>query len=297
MNAPHMKFLLQPSFYLPILNGFIGDKLAVKKDSWTIRMAFRVNGEDVEVKDLDKKHIGKNAIVFVHGLMADEKIWKHFLKIEKDLSVFYVRYNTGLHISENGRELARLLEELQTRMKIKKLFLAGHSMGGLVIRSACYYGQKEKYNWVDHVRSVFLIAVPNAGAALEKISHFTSGILSRFARWHFGLIGNILEQRSNGIKDLRLGFMIDEDWKNPVGGARLSVPPLPKADYHILIGHLSGNEKSLIAQYFGDGLVTHKSAVGVTLFKVSNIHVFPRTGHNSILASPKLFKYVKKGVS
>ncbi len=127
----------------------------------------------------------------------------------------------------------------------------------------------------------------------------TSSVLNRIAKWHMGTIGNFLEQRSNGIKDLRLGSMLEEDW-NPKPGTvphpegRAPVPPLPRIAYHILIGTLTKDEKSLMATYFGDGLVTPHSAVGATLFKISHVKVFVRTGHNSILNNRQVYHHVRK---
>src|SRR5205823_3723139 len=139
-----------------------------------------------------------------------------------------------------------------------RIFLIGHSMGGLVIRSACYYAHEKHLPWTGSVRCVFLLAVPHDGAALEKMSHATSFVLRKVARFYLGLVGNVLEQRSDGIKDLRLGSMRDEDWKDPKKTLadhfrRAPVPALPGVRYYLLIGTLSKDEKSLIAKYIGDG--------------------------------------------
>ena len=78
----------------------------------------------------------------------------------------HVRYNTGLHVSENGRGLARLLDEMveEWPCQLEELVLIGHSMGGLVARSACHYGA----SWTDRVRHVFCLGSPHLGADLEK---------------------------------------------------------------------------------------------------------------------------------
>lgn len=289
---------LIPSFFLPVINGLIGDKLAQNQPKWSIQMSFRVDGQDVPVAELGKSLRGQTVLVFVHGLMADEKIWKDFRFGRKNLSVLHIRYNTGLHISQNGKLFAELMESLQRKYAIKKILLVGHSMGGLVVRSGCFYGQKKSHRWVKRVPVVFLLAVPNAGAAIEKINHVTSFVLRRIARWYLGHVGNLIEQRSNGIKDLRLGFMVDEDWKNekskrPGLYQRVQVPPLRGVHYHIILGSLSKDEKSLLARYFGDGLVTPGSAVAKTLLSVSHVKTFPGTGHNALLRRPNVHRYVK----
>jgi len=294
----YVKLLPNPNSYLHIINGFVGDKLAVKMDSWAIPMSFRIDGRDVRAAELPRKYHGKKIVVCVHGLMANERIFKHFVDWGRGFVPLHVRYNTGLHISENGQALAKILNALAEETRAKKIVLVGHSMGGLVIRSACYYGDKHGQDWVKRVPTIFLIAVPNAGAALEQLGHTTSYILKKLAKWHLNYLADIIEQRSNGIKDLRLGFMLDEDWQgNPDitqhSDARMTVPPIPGIDYHILIGNLSANEKSLLSKYFGDGLVTPASAVGMTFLNSATVKIFPRTGHNSILASTQVHRYIR----
>ena len=114
-------------------------------------MSFRRADRDVPVAALQLSETRLKTIVFVHGLMGDEFIWQtgfqdaieqsRFgprLTLETGVRCLYLRYNTGLHISENGRELARLLQELIDTYPdaLGELVLVGHSMGGLIIRSA-----------------------------------------------------------------------------------------------------------------------------------------------------------------
>ncbi len=125
-----MKPLFDSNNYLPILNGLVGDSLAAAKDPWAISLSFRQKGKDVSVSELQGDLRGRDTLVFVHGLMANERIWKHFAGLEKDFAVVYVRYNTGLHISENGEAFSKLLHAFQERFHPKSLCLLGHSMGG-----------------------------------------------------------------------------------------------------------------------------------------------------------------------
>jgi triacylglycerol esterase/lipase EstA (alpha/beta hydrolase family) len=63
-----------------------------------------------------------------------------------------VRYNTGLHISQNGRALAEQLEELVQAwpVPVEEICIVGYSMGGLVARSALHYGAQAKHSWLGH---------------------------------------------------------------------------------------------------------------------------------------------------
>lgn len=289
-----MALSLKSPSILQILNGLVGDKLALKKNSWSIEMSFRVGGKDTPIQDLNRKLRGKRVIVFVHGLMADERIWKEMAShIKRDFQCLFVRYNTGLHISSNGRKLSELLEELHRMYSPKEIALAGHSMGGLVIRSACYYADKDMKTWHRTVKKIFLLAVPNDGAALEKLSHATSFVLRKIASFQLGLIGNVLEQRSDGIKDLRHGAMLEEDWNS---SKRTPVPPLARVTYHILVGSLFKDDQSFMAKYFGDGLVTHGSAISQTLMHAAEVKIFGGTGHNSLLRTKAVCQHVTESL-
>lgn len=278
---------------LSILNGLVGDKLVLFKRSWAIPMRFRDSGKDLSEAELSKTLSGNKAlIVFVHGLMADESIWDTLSKpLKKRFNLAYLRYNTGLHISENGQKLSQHLSQLGDLLPNVPIILVGHSMGGLVIRSACHYGRLKKQSWIKRVKVVFLIAVPNAGASLAKLGHLTTYLLKKLSLWHIRKLGNLLEHRSAGIKDLSLAYMTDEDWKQ-AKHPRTSIPTLPGVSYHILVGSLSKDESSLMTKYFGDGLVTPDSATSKTMIKIATVKTFPKAGHNSLLKDKRVANYL-----
>ncbi len=129
-------------------------------------------------------------VVFVHGLCETDDAWKgiparptprhvpygHRMEIELGYTPVYLRYNTGRHISENGRDLALLLEDLVRAwpVPIHEITLVGHSMGGLVARSACHYGADSAC--VAKVRHVFTLGTPHRGAPLEQAANAASAL-------------------------------------------------------------------------------------------------------------------------
>jgi hypothetical protein len=143
-------------FFQPVLNGALGDQLAARHDARTIALSFRRGGHDVPVAELGLTEAKQKTVVFLHGLMGDELIWQTGFQDQPDEPLrygprlaaeagyrpLYLRFNSGLHISENGRALSQLLTELVETYPaaIGELVLVGHSMGGLIIRSAGYYG-------------------------------------------------------------------------------------------------------------------------------------------------------------
>ncbi|MDB5268827.1 MAG: hypothetical protein JWP58_1867 [Hymenobacter sp.] len=332
-------------FFLPVLNGALGDQLAARFDPRAIRMSFRRGGQDVPVADLRLTEPHQKTVVYIHGLMGDELIWQTGfqdpagsrrygprLAEETHSRALYLRFNSGLHLSENGRELNRLLTELVETYPdaIGELVLVGHSMGGLIIRSAGYYGQlgvkSEELSvdatestlnsslltpnspWLAHLRAIFLIGTPNDGSWLEQNSHFTARLLERINLFPTRFLSKALNQRSNGIKDLRYSILVDEDWQdahaNDLMPPRTPVPPLPGVQYHILMGSwLRATRPSALREYFGDGLVGHGSARGHATFGDEaampagarvRTAVFSQQHHGGLLTHPEVFQYLKQ---
>ena len=123
----------------------------------------------------------------------------------------YLRYNTGLHISDNGQQLADMLAQLQLLWPgpIDELALVGHSMGGLVVRSACYYGARQHHSWTAAVRHVVCLGSPHLGADLEKAVNVAAWALARLPETR--AIAGLSTRASCGPKDLRFGSCRDED--------------------------------------------------------------------------------------
>ncbi|RZK15130.1 MAG: alpha/beta fold hydrolase [Hymenobacter sp.] len=301
-------------FFLPVLNGVFGDQLAARHDARAIQLSFRRGGHDVAVADLHLCEPRQKTVIFVHGLMGDELIWQTGfqdapqgplrygprLAQEASVRVLYVRYNTGLHISENGRALHLLLNELIKAYPdaLGELVLVGHSMGGLVIRSAGYYAAQLRVmsyelrvkkggrvqskvenqlltvnsqlltdNWLAHLRSVFLLGVPHDGSYLEQNGQLVERLLRRINLFPTRFVSEAIARRSNGIKDLGQALLVDEDWQQPDDPAlprpRTVVPLLPGVRYHVLVGAwLKANLPQAVRDYFGDGLVGAASGRG-----------------------------------
>lgn len=350
-------------FFLPVLNGALGDQLAARHDPRAIRMSFRRDGRDVAVADLALRGPRQKTLVFVHGLMGDELIWQtgfddapgHYrygprLAQAAGVRALYLRFNSGRHLSENGRALSDLLTELVVAYPaaIGELVLVGHSLGGLVIRSAGYYGSEkrggeneeretesgeqgagskgpgkrkkppltrplpaspppEKAPWLAHLRAIFLLGTPNDGSWLEQNSHFTARLLRRIDLFPTRFLSNALNQRSNGIKDLRRSILVDEDWQDAHADdpapPRTPVPLLPGVAYHILMGTwLKTNRPAALRQYFGDGLVGRSSAQGAEIFgdeaalpPGTSVRTaeFGQQHHGGLLTHPEVYQYLK----
>ena len=302
-----------------IVNGLFGDKLDEGVSRWSTPMTIRA-GDTVVARngraDPDAlarlTNVGPRICVLVHGLMSTESIWRFpdapsttygtLLDDDHDVTVLSVRYNTGRHISTNGRELAVLLNNLMSAwpVRVKEINLIGHSMGGLVVRSACHYARLARplgrrfpigRRWTSRVRRVVLIGVPNTGAQLEELVNSASAALWSMPIPATRLVGLGLDQRSAGIKDLRFGAILDEDWleQDPSGRHRTfphRPPRLRRADHLVIAGTVTADPGHPLARWIGDALVTSPSASGRStdgdLFRRATIRTFPRITHNSL---------------
>jgi pimeloyl-ACP methyl ester carboxylesterase len=308
-----------------VLNGLFGDRLAAAGDQRTIQMSFRQGGRDTDLDalDLDRRLRGPGCtlVVLVPGLMCDEVIfedtrWQNTgpprpgfgarLAADLGVTVLSVRYNTGLHISQNGRLLSALLETLTGRhgQQINHLVLIGHSMGALVVRSAGHHGAQHGHRWIHKLGTVVLVGIPNHGAYVEQLANLTSFVLNRVPNITAGIIGQAIDLRSDGIKDLRFGLMVDDDWRGRAYDDRLFVTravvePLPGVSYHVLVGTLHSEGTSPVAAHLGDGMVGRRSAMGQSFFGPADpladrasFTLFPRTGHLSMLIDPEVGRHV-----
>ena len=255
------------AFGLAVLNGFYGDRLTAARSELAIDMAIR---------DPSAAETTPRLAVFVHGLCETDEAWLGFPpvrsratygeRLQRDLGLtpLHVRYNTGLHVSENGAQLARSLEELVAGwpLEVQDLVLVGHSMGGLVARSACHYGEAEQHRWTDVVRHVFCLGTPHLGADLEKGANALAWALGRLPETR--ALSKLINARSTGIKDLRFGSCVEEDWCDCDVDEFMrdrcnEVPFLPDANYYFIGSTLTPEP---VGRLLGDLLVRMPSASG-----------------------------------
>ena len=295
------------------VNGIYGDVLTDQESPLAGAMTIRCGDKPAAVttEALAKAYPAatNRVAVFVHGWCLTEQSWSrrpveaedgrsYGERLRDDLgySPVFLRYNTGLHVSVNGRTLAEILELLhdQWPVPITELVLVGHSMGGLVARSACHYGAELQHGWADTVTRVVCLASPHLGADLEKGVNIASWALARLPETR--AIATFLNARSDGVKDLRFGACLDEDWSDADPDEFLrdrchETPFLPHARYHFVSSTVAPTVLGLIA---GDHLVRSKSAAG--LGKSRRIPFEPELGltltglnHFDLLNHPRVY--------
>ncbi len=181
------------------LNGVLGDHLAASANPLAIPMQLRQNGRPLALtaQDIaaDVSAPSGKILLLVHGLCMNDLQWRRnghdhgaALAAAGGYTPLYLHYNSGRHVSTNGRALAGMLETLLQAwpVPVEKLVIVGHSMGGLLARSACHYGRLAGHGWLKHLRQlVFLgtptMARPSSAAATGSMSSSSSAPTPR--RW------------------------------------------------------------------------------------------------------------------
>jgi pimeloyl-ACP methyl ester carboxylesterase len=210
----------------------------------------------------------------IHGLCMNDLQWAraghdHGAALGHALGAtpVYLHYNSGLHVSINGHALAQQLEHLfdQWPQPIDRLVLVGHSMGGLLARSATHYGRQAGHRWTARLSDMVFLGTPHHGAPLERAGNWVDILLG--ATPYAAPFARLGKVRSAGITDLRHGNLLDEDWvgrdRFARGADRRQPLPLPQdvRCYAVAtsIGQQSGDLKD---RMLGDGLVPLDSALG-----------------------------------
>lgn len=295
---------------LATLNGVLGDYLKETGNPLAIEMRLRHGGQplDLEPELLRARFpqaTGRLAVL-VHGSSMNDLQWSreghdHGTALARDLGLtpLYLHYNTGLHVSTNGRELAGLLERAVAAwpVPVDELVLVGHSMGGLVARSACHEAELAELLWRRRLRRFVSLGTPHHGAPLERAGSWLEVMLgvSRYSA-PIARLGRI---RSAGVTDLRYGAVLDAHWQ---GQDRFAVAPDRRAplslpagvECYAIAGSTAKGPGS--GRIPGDHLVPVDSALGrhrspaLTLaFPEAHQFIAWNTGHVELLSRPEVY--------
>jgi pimeloyl-ACP methyl ester carboxylesterase len=300
------------SFGIAVLNGLIGDRLERDGSALHQPTSARVRGERIGLDECSLRDAFPEAtgrlVIFMHGLTGDEFCWSwgaedaYGSRLASDLGCtpVYLRYNSGLHISENGRTVAALLEELVDGwpVEVQQIALVGHSMGGLVARSACHQADEHDQSWVASVRHVVSLGTPHHGAPLEQGAHRAASALDKLPETR--MLSSFLRRRSAGIRDLRHGSLVDEDWRGRDPEALRAVackevPLLPGATHCFVSATITRDPKHPLGRLLGDILVLVPSATGQGKtrripFREEHGHHVGGTHHIALLNHPEVYE-------
>jgi pimeloyl-ACP methyl ester carboxylesterase len=306
------------------LNGFYGDYLRRKNSRLDLGMTLRHHGRRLPATREAFAQAFPNptskVCVFVHSLAATEWLWslsseQHYgdpdvtfgtrLRDDLEYTPIYLRYNTGRHISDNGKMLAKLLSDVLDAypVPVEEIALVGHSMGGLVARSAAHYAREHDEPWAAHLRHVACIGSPHLGAPLEKAVNVLTHVLKKVEAAGAQVPAALLDARSAGVKDLRYGYTIDEEWagRDPdevFADARRNIPLVDGVGYYFLAATISRDPEHPLGQLLGDLLVRLPSASGAHPEPARKIHfsggaVFSGMDHIHIANHPDVYEALR----
>ncbi len=299
---------------LSALNGVLGDHLITTKNPLAIPMQFRSEGKKLSHEELSEAINQSNGkvLILVHGLCMNDLQWNreghdHGMALSRDLGLtpVYLHYNTGRHISENGRDFSNLLETfLASSSQSIEIFIVAHSMGGLVSRSACHYAKRLNHTWMQRLKKMVCLGTPHHGAPLEKGGNWLKNILNISPySMPFSRLGKI---RSSGVLDLRYGNVVDEDWKGQdlhelTSDHRTPIPLPEDVLCYAFAGTISKETGRLMDDFIGDGLVTVKSALGLhknpewqLSFPENHQRLGREVNHLALLNHPEVYKTLNK---
>lgn len=297
-----------------VLNAVVGDYLRRRENPLQIELGLYRGGRplpcDRDAIAAEHPSATGRLCVLVHGLAMNEAVWSFPVDRELDYGAalerslgytpFYVRYNTGLHVSDNGQALAGLLDALVRAhpVEVRELVLVGHSMGGLVVRSACEVARASGQPWLDRVAHAFYLASPHRGAPLERLGNVVTWTLRRVGLVHTKVLADVFDLRSSGIKDLRFAALVPAHWEGRDPDALLedgchAVPLAPGVAHHFGVGGLGAREDDVVTRLLGDAIVPVSSAGCARTRGDSEVRFFPRVGHLALAHHPDVAAWIE----
>lgn len=301
-----------------ILAGAFGERPHTPPTAMTVRL----DGAEVPIERATLAAAYPDAsdhlVLFLHGLIETERWWyprpprdgtparQDFgtrLVAELDCTPIYLRYHSGRNISASGAELDALLNRLHAEWprEVRAISVVGHSMGGLVARAAVYSATAARSPWLDRLSNLVYLGTPHNGAPLELGAHVLSWTLRRFPETR--PLGELLELRSEAIKDLRFGYLHEEQWSRRDADRLLDrvvheSPPVPsRVRQHSYTVTLARKRNGPLARFLGDLLVTPASSEAVldaaSRHWSGGLHHFHLLSHDEVYA--RLREWLREG--
>lgn len=284
-----------------ILSGFLGDWLEARNNPLALPMEVFHGQGPVDPFAPQVEQPGSTLCLSIHGLMELESVWNlpgqngvHYgsllAKADRQVTPLALRYNSGRPIHRNGEDLATLLETLVSHwpVPVERMILIGHSMGGLLIRSACHYGHTRGLRWIEKLGDCVYIGSPHDGSWLAKGAKATADLMNQTSRDYLRVIGEVIDLRSAGIRNLSRGEVVSEEDGEP--------PLLPGARHYVVCGLLARSRQHPVNALFGDALVHESSARGSERkgWALSGIVSFPGIDHIRLAHHPDVASQLRE---
>ena len=299
------------------LNGVLGDYLADTGNPLAIGMQFRRDGVPLPMERhaLARRcrRVPASSLVLVHGLCLNDLQWNrrghdHGAALARDLGYtpVYLHYNTGLHLSTNGAELADALEALVRQWPVPLDAISRSSRTAWADSSPAArvtMAPRRGHAWLEQLRTLVFLGTPHHGAPMERGGNWIDALLgvSPYSA-PFARLGKI---RSAGITDLRYGNLVHEDWQGRdrfARGDRRRFVPLPEGVRCYAIAATTARDAAAAGTSLpGDGLVPVASALGEHVKPELALHI-PKSrqwiargcGHLDLLGSTAVYRRIRR---
>lgn len=296
-----------------VLTGMLGELSDLPAVEMTLRRDGAAVSPDRCALEAAYPEHSAHLAVFLHGLVETERWWfrpdvdeqqgcgtDFGTRLERDLGYtsLYLRYHSGRHISDNARDLDELLTRIMDNwpVPVASISLIGHSMGGLVARSAVHQAWGRGAPWVPNLSHLICLGSPHRGAPLEMGAHLLVRLMNRFSETE--PLSTLVDARSDGIKDLRYGYLHEHEWagyrradgtrSEPLFDTRPRTPahiPAPVRQ-HFFTATIGRDQHGILARSLGDALVTPASsydhAQGAWRHWFGGLHHFDLLHHDAV---------------
>jgi pimeloyl-ACP methyl ester carboxylesterase len=288
--------------WVSAINGIYGDHLERTVNPLAIEMCLLHEGDlvDPEQPGAVVQGASGRVLLAIHGLCLNEQHWARdghhriaSTAAATGHTIVHLRYNSGRPIEANGRDLAAMLESLCPHWPVPmtELVIVGHSMGGLVARSAVHHGTAAGHRWQDRLRKLFTLGTPHHGAPLERGGNRLDYVMELSP--YVAPFTSLGKARSAGITGLRYGSITaSED----------EFVPLPDNVECYALAATLGKRRGLLAERLvGDGLVPLDSALGKHTDSTRTL-ALPKDrqwigyemGHLELLGRPEVYSQLEK---
>lgn len=284
-----------------IASGFLGDWLESRNNALAVPMTILHNGRELDPRNPAPEKPSSTLCLSIHGLMELESVWRipetpeHSYgtllsaKVPGGITDLQLRYNTGRPIYRNGEDLAGLIETLIENwpLAVNRLILMGHSMGGLLIRSACHYGKVLGHRWTELLGDCVYIGSPHDGSWLARGAHAAAGWFNDMPRDYLRVVGEVIDLRSEGIRNLTRGEVLARGMEE--------TPLLPGVRHFVVCGLLARSRSHPLNALFGDALVHEHSAQGRERsgWQLAGVATFPGVDHIRLAHHPDVARQLE----
>jgi pimeloyl-ACP methyl ester carboxylesterase len=288
--------------WVSAINGVYGDHLERTGNPLAIEMSCRHDDARVDPQRPAETLADATGrlLVIVHGLCLNERHWTRdgdnrieAVAVDHGYTPLYLRYNSGRSIATNGRQFADLLETLLCHwpQTVQEVAIVGHSMGGLVARSAVHHGSAARHEWRRSLRRLVFIGTPHHGAPLERGGHRLDYVMELSP--YVAPFTRLGKSRSAGITGLRYGSITADEQE---------FVPLPQhVECYALAATLGKRCGRVAERLVGDGLVPldsalgrHKDAARTLALPEDRQWVGYEMGHLELLGRPEVYAQLRK---